>query len=444
MTMTGILRNRATIFQYLALLAIVIAGFSLSAWLMLRTYNAKVEPVYYGSKTFSLVSHTSPNPLLDVKNLLLRRYSFAELDADASKTDKVKKSIYDAFLAGDTRVLTTIASQLSYEAKPDGVSYDLNGDRASADYSDFDVHEIIDVLDTTVLLTAYLFDRMNYRGAARRYYSIYHQAMRPLVLPGLDSRFHLVSRRMVAVRAKLRLLLDRPISKQYADASYADTLIETFLQETLADKAFARYRRDGITYPKAAEKAFYGHSSTTTFDPEPLIQAIKAASGPEKKLLVYEFCMSRKFMDSDIKDVCLPSSIEIMFGKRGFATATLQFAALLHFVNGNQKQEAYDYETPDGGGEPVLAKNDKNAILIDQAKQAFESLAASASRSLEDESSFLRDDILYLTYRFYNRIGERERAIRSLCQIAKLRVDEADHVLLAKAILGSNSGACAN
>lgn len=420
-------------------------GLGASVGLLVSTYKAKVEPVYYDAKTFTLYSHVSLNPLIDVKNLLLRRYSFpgsADDSPEAEATDKIKKAIYEAFLVNDTRALIAIANHLSYAAKPDSVSYNFYGDTFYAQYSDFDVHEIIDALDSTVLLTAYLFDRLNFRSAARKYYAIYHQAVRLIVVPGLDSPFHLVSRRMVAIRAKLRLLLDHPVSKEYADASYADTLIETFLQETLANRAFSNYRRQGIIYPQAAKKKFYGRSSTTVFDPDLLIQAIKRSSGPEKNIFVYEFCMSRKFMESDIKELCLPSSIEAMFGQRGFATATLKFASLLRFVNGNPNRDEYDYEFPDGAAEPVLAKSDKNAKLIGQAKQAFELLAASVGRSLEDESSFLHDDILYLTYRFYNRIGDHKLATKSLCQITKMRVDDADYFLLAKAILGSNSSEC--
>jgi hypothetical protein len=337
--------------------------------------------------------------------------------------------------------LIAIASRISYESKPSTVSYTMAGGIVDAEYSDFDVHEVIDALDTTVLLTAYLFDRMNLRGAARKYYSIYHQTLRMIVVPGLDSPFHLVSRRMVAIRAKLRLLLDHPVSKGYADASYVDSLIETFLQETLADKVFSRYRRQGIIYPQAAKKEFHSRPPTTIFDPELLIQAIKGSNGREKNLLVYELCMSQKFMGSDIQELCLPQSTEAMFGQRSFATATLKFASLLRFVNENPNRSDFEYERGDAT-EPVLAKNERNAKLIDQVRQAFEELATSAERSLEDESSFLHDDILFLTYRFYKRVGDQERAIKSLCQIARMRVEDADYVLLAKAILGSNLSGC--
>jgi hypothetical protein len=445
MTASRVPRDRPTIIQYLLLCAAVVVGLGAVLGLLLGTYQGKVEPTYYDAKTFSLHSRVSLNPLVDVKNLLLSRYPFPqpEIAQDPEKTYGIKKAIYDAFLADDTRALIAIANQLSYVAKPDNVLYEEYYDKPYAKYASFDVHEVIDALDTTVLLTAYLFDRLNLRNAAGKYYATYHQAMRMIALPGLDTRFQLVSRRLVAARVKLRLLLDSSVSKERADTSYVDTLIETFLQQTLADKAFSRYRRQGVIYPPAAKKELFGKFSTTNFDPAPLEQTIRAATGPAKNLFVYEYCLSRKFADRDMKDLCSLSSIETMFGRQSFATATLKFALLLHFVNSNPNPDDYDYVMPDGAAAPVLAKNDKNTKLAEQAKQTFESLLSSVGSSLEAESSFLSDDVLFLTYKFYSHFGDQVRATQSLCQIARMRVEDADYVLLAKATVRSKSRECA-
>lgn len=257
------------------------------------------------------------------------------------------------------------------------------------------------------------------RSAARKYYAAYHQAMRAIVLPGLDTRFRVPSRRMVAARVKLRLLLDSPVSKAHADASYVDTLIEMFLQETLADKAFSRYRREGIVYPVAAKKIFHHRFSTTTFDPGPLVQAIKAASGPERNVLVYEYCLSRNFAGSDIGDVCSAASIEALFGQRSFATASLKFAFLLDFMNRHPNPHDPHHMWPKGPIEAVLVKNDENAALIEEAKQTFQSLRESAESSLEAESSFLNDDILFLAYRFTIMSANRRKPLRACARSSR-------------------------
>ncbi|TYL93427.1 hypothetical protein FXB40_21595 [Bradyrhizobium rifense] len=231
-----------------------VVGLGLSLHFLSEAFRAKVNPVHFKAKTFYVYSSADLNPLIDVKNDLLGRYPFRQPEGlvpeEEANTYRIKKAIYDAFLADDTGAIIAIANQLSYVTNSASVSYDIYfDDYVHASYTNFYVGEIVDALDTTVLLTAYLFDRLNLRSAARKYYSTYYQAMRLILLPGMNSEARLLSRRLVAVRVKLRLLLDSPLSREHADSSYVDTLIEMFLQQVLAEHEFTRYRQKHITYP---------------------------------------------------------------------------------------------------------------------------------------------------------------------------------------------------
>jgi hypothetical protein len=233
------------------------------------------------------------------------------------------------------------------------------------------------------------------------------------------------------------------LSSTYADSSFIDTLIEMFLQQTLAEPIFSPYRRGHIIYPRAATKHFAGGYSTTKFDPGPILDAIKTVDPIERRLLNYEYCLSKNLSaDVDTTDICSVENIEKLFGRQNFAAATLKFKLLLDFANNNPNDRDYDYERDQTGNPTILVHNDKNANLIKSAKERFNVKLNSLRDSLEDSTFFLRDDIVYVSFRFFDKFGETDMAMKSLCQITRLPITVADHVLLAKAILKDRAHDC--
>jgi hypothetical protein len=434
--------------QYFLLCIFVIAGLGISGVLLGSSTGPFKSPIFYQARNLTLArSEKLPlDPLLDVKNFLLSRYPDSTtaaadgLDAASDETGKIKARIYDAFIAHDFSALLAVFGRLSYEARPDTVTYSFPGGITRVSYSNFDAYKVIDALDTTVLLTAYLFERLGLRDSARKYYAIYGEALKLILLPGLDGSWAQISRRLSVSRMKLNLILQGDLGrKPYADVSYTDTLIEMFLQQTLARPEFARYRKSKLIYTGAAQRYLNGRFSSVSFDPEPIKAAIAVASPADKAILVFEYCLAAANDKVESTGLCTVDNIEALFGRKSYAAATLKFKSLAAFINA--LPATYDWES-DAEGNDVLVHNDKNQSQVKSDTAAFRVRLGSLEASLEDRTYNLRDDTLYLSFRFFDLTGQADEARDRLCRILSSRAPGSDHVLLATAMLKEKGLVC--
>jgi hypothetical protein len=434
--------------QYFLLCILVIAGFCISGALAGFSAGPFKSPIFYQARNLTLArSNKLPlDPILDVKNFLLSRYPESTTvvgespDPASDETGKIKARIYDAFVAHDFSALLAIFSRLSFEARPDTVTYSFPGGITRVSYTNFDAYKVIDALDTTVLLTAYLFERLGLRDSARKYYGIYGEALKLILLPGLDGSWAQISRRLSVSRMKLNFILQGDSGpKQYADVSYTDTLIEMFLQQTLARPEFARYRKSKLIYTGAAQRYPNGRFSSVSFDPEPIRAAIAIAAATDKAILVFEYCLAVANDKAESTGLCTMDNIEALFGKKSYAAATLKFKSLAAFIKA--LPAAYDWQS-DADGKDVLVRNDKNESQIKSDTVAFGVKLASLEASLEDRTYNLRDDTLYLSFRFFDLIGQADQARERLCRILSSRAPGSDHVLLATAMLKEKGLVC--
>jgi len=388
------------------------------------------------------------NPLADVKSRLLARYpspSASDLAPLDKKTADIKNAIYNAFLTNDLQAISATTKQISYERKPESITYVLRDGIPHASYNDFNVHGVIDSLDTTVLLTAYLFDRLKLYDSARKYYSAYSDALKDLLIPGLDDRWRSISRRQAVTGMKLRLSLGSsaaPLSREYLSASYLDTRIEMFLVQTLTEQVFRQYRRQQIIYPAAAKKRLEGRFSETHFSPDRILTVMSSATTNEQKIATFEYCIFVGRLGTDDNDRCAKAKIESLFGPRGFASAMLKYKDLVHFVRNFRTARSYDLKLDYAMGGSVISDSAKNKELAKLDIATFETKLASLRESMDDSTYNLTDDVLYLAYRFFDQVHEQKRALDSLCQIARFRTSGFDHVILADFLLKRKAHAC--
>ncbi len=437
--------------QYFLLGTFVIVGLGIGAALLESSSGPIHSPIFYQARSFVLARQDKLplNPILDVKNFLLSRYPDSSrhagnesINQSNANTQKYKEQIYGAFMAHDFSALRSIFKQLSFEARPDNVAYSFYGGITRVSYVDFDVHEIVDALDTTVLLTAYLFERMGLKSSARKYYAIYDEALKLILLPGLDSPWTQMSRRLSVAQMKLNFILqgDAPLPNQYNEVSYTDTLVEMFLEQTLADPAFARYRKAKLTYLPAAQKVFYGYYSTTQFDPEPIKAAIARAPPADKAVLTFEYCLFNA-KDEEPAAICSPENIETLFGKKSYPTAILKYKLLSAFVKKVPAVRPKDRETS-ANADDTSVRHDKDEDRVKSDIATFNAMLASLEASFEDRTYNLRDDTLYLSYRFFDAVGQADAALEKLCLIISSRTPGSDHALLASAKLKEKGLVC--
>ncbi|QUS54480.1 hypothetical protein [Pseudovibrio brasiliensis] len=425
--------------------------------------------VYYSDGKFSYVRNqgVALKPAFDVKRYLLSRYPAAPRAApdyfdDEQKlrhnnTIELKKAAYRAFFTGNLALAETAFKNLSWRGSPPFFAssvelseedYDYWLEDIAYHYAKYDVQQVVDALDTTFLLTAFLFDRMGRSEDAMHYYRQYANLLSFAETPFSGrSNFHL-ARRKSAVKARLFVLsrkFERP--KEYDENSYYLTLVSMFVEETLDLPFFRKYVANGYGVTAAYSK---GRIVLPSFDEG---EQHDSEPGFEHSELDYKGLYTPKSYPAKftpdnavLKSGLLHDNVRLMlnlencsalvgssnlwtaakcdhFVQRGrdleekVLTPFLEFKKYRYFLNGI----AEEIKKLPWGEE--LDSERKEAILL-----RFETLEP----VLRQFHEFLLDDLLFLTHNSLHRLGDEGAAVKMLCEVAKGDPRSSDYSHVAK------------
>jgi hypothetical protein len=339
------------------------------------------------------------NPLLDVKLRILKDYPIEKINRSrATKYDQVndmatfKAVYYNLFMLSDWEEI-----QRLFEFIENNKSFDLNN-------NDGDIESIVHILDSTILLVAYLYDRLGMRDAALYYYTQYWSDLRPISFsrPGYIDR--MLGARLMVSRLKQYYLRHyaRYQTIEYGKYSYLNQIIENSLG-TLLDDNFRKYE-------EVIEKASPNEES--------LLDLSQKSDARAKPFLLYERCIFaiRESGWSDeaaqkLKQDCALGSVASGgdYYLESFATAAYIFYQMRMYSG-----MAEETHKPDPS-------------LLSEIEQAVESFIEPHGHAPETE--FLVDD---MKIKFAVIAGNAQQRERLLCDVAKSKFPEYDFAPYAK------------
>lgn len=179
------------------------------------------------------------NPLLDIKIRILKDYPVEELTRTLDTgiqqiTDlaTLRSAYYNLFILSDWDEIKRLFSAIA------------NNSSLQLQQNDQYIEAIVDILDSTLLVAAYLYDRLEMPEAASYYYSLYLDCLRGISFssPGYIDR--ILGGGLMLSRVKYYYLKDyaQYLPPEYAKYSYVNQLLEYRLSWVLEHR-FERYRR---------------------------------------------------------------------------------------------------------------------------------------------------------------------------------------------------------
>ena len=179
------------------------------------------------------------NPLLDIKLRILADYPVEKLvhalDKDiqqANDPETLRSVYYKLFLLSDwseiKQLLAAVAGNKSFALQVDNPH----------------IPSLVDLLDSTILSAAYLYERLGMKEAAAYFYALYLDCLRPIGFSSPGASDHLLGKRLMISRVKYYYLKEyvRFESPNYAAASYLNWIMEERLQ-WMIDHRLAGYRK---------------------------------------------------------------------------------------------------------------------------------------------------------------------------------------------------------
>ena len=188
------------------LLALVLGA---TVWLSWRLYADPPGRVVH-AKSRELVFERHPTaylvPQLDVKRRLAARWPMPVRNraipaSEQEKTTRdIKEALYSAFVAEDVNAAREALQRVSWRFHREH-SITTLADKAldgrnpeqwplvRADHTLFNLRDVVEALDTTWLLSAFLLDRMGETKLARRFYSEYNFLLAQVEEPGASEPF---------------------------------------------------------------------------------------------------------------------------------------------------------------------------------------------------------------------------------------------------------------
>ncbi len=261
--------------------------------------------VYFNSNQFHLRSSEYPllNPVADVTNRILAIMSEEEVDDPSegrpnNKTNTIVDSIFRLYITGRISEVAEAFSGYSYYDSSASLEFHFPEPElrsVKSEYMQVDARAVVQALDRTLLLTAYLYERIGLAEAATRYYSAYYSALKRFVPPGMDNADFYVSRRASLARLKLHDILpsSKSLSKTYREHSYLDELIEHYLEKALVSEELTYYLRSGTIGRKPGAPYRSGLEIPAEQRDRP--------KDMEHALLHAEYCLYQLNNDSDLR-----------------------------------------------------------------------------------------------------------------------------------------------
>jgi len=336
------------------------------------------------------------NPLLDIKLRILKDYPVEKISRSRDTaiqqiTDlqTLRSVYYNLFIQSDwdeiRRLFGAIQSNRSFDFQ--------NNDQY--------IESIADILDSTILIAAYLYERIHMTAAASYYYSLYLDCLRPISFSRPGSLDRILGPRLMVSRLKYYYLRDyaRYESPEYAKYSYLNEMLEDRLWWIMEYK-FKRYRQ-------VMEEALP--------DETHFLDLIQKSDPRALPFLNYERCIylirESNWSEEAAEKLRQDCAIESMTARSDYL-ASFTMAAYIFFQARMYSARAEKMGTPD---------SDQFA-RIEQAMGSFYGRHAK-------EAEFLIDDMRIKYALMPGNLKEREHAF---CQVAKYSFPNYDFAPYAK------------
>lgn len=239
---------------YFAAIALVIEAV---VYMLYALYFTRHRIVFYDSRHFHFRSeqYPIPNPLADAKNRTLSLITGPEQDAGQpdpeDKTSALVDNIIRLFVGGRIDQIESAFNGFSYFDRTSPPIFHFPEPElcsVKSYYSHVRTRDVVIALDRTLLLTAYLYERMGYAKPASKYYSAYYSALKRFLPPGMDDGDFSASARASLARLKLHSVLPvlETFGDGYARRSYTNARIEDILRRSLDSDEIKFYRRKGL------------------------------------------------------------------------------------------------------------------------------------------------------------------------------------------------------
>lgn len=422
------------------------------AYLSARTSN-QATTVYYEDGEFTFQRHPRAYfaPLLDVKRHLASRWpinnhlnsvqfgNMQRAESDAL-TSSLKEGLYAAFMSSDSDWAAKVLHDVSWRFNPEfAISSiarsELNGLNPRQwpiireQNSKFDLQEVVEALDTTWLLSAFLFDRIGQRDNAIAYYRKYLRLLTLIEQPGANSAEFALSRRKSAVRGRLLILEKLPTrNPMYDEYSYYLRLISLFLELSLQHRDFAPYLEAG--YGRPNETGWYYISKFRIDEADRAL--LDHLSELEQVHFRMEVCA---FAASDVdyweKRSCLERAREHASNGGEELAGLVLFK---YFKNWSQTilreiQRSYSEE-------PLPTQ------LISVWTEQLREFQQEVPALLVGRNIFLADDYVYWRMSILSAVGETEESRNLLCQLATEDPRASDFSHVARFLAQDREGGC--
>ena len=407
---------------------------AVSAAIIWQTYltartNNQATTVYFENGEFTFQRHPKAYfvPLLDVKLHLASRWpinnhfntvqfgNIPRADED-TLTVSIKERLYAAFMSSDSDLAARILNEVSWRFNPEfaisSISHSkLNGINPKQwpilreQNSRFNLKEVVETLDTTWLLSAFLFDRIGQRDSAIVYYRKYLRLLTLIEQPGANSSSFALSRRKSAIRGRLMVLERLPARDPlYDEYSYYLTLISLFLELSLQHRDFAPYLEAGYGWPSKTGRFYISEFRMEEVD----TAVLNRLSELEQKHFHMEVCA---FAASDVdfwkKRACLARV------RAHASDSGKELAGLVLFKYFRNWSQTIITEIQRNYSEEPLPTQFTSAWT----KQLRE-FDKEIPKLLIDRNIFLADDYLYWRMSVLYSVGEIDEAQNLLCQLA--------------------------
>jgi hypothetical protein len=346
------------------------------------------------------------NPLLDLKLRILADYPIEKLNRtrdtniqQVNDPETLRAVYYNLFLLSDWSEIKRLFATL-----PGNKSFALQVDSSQ-------IGPIVDILDSTILAAAYLYERLNMNEAATYFYSLYLDCLRPISFssPGVDD--DVLGKGLMISRLKYYYLKEyvRFQPPEYPTISYLNQILETRLW-WIIDYRLAGYG-----------KALLWASPDSTR----MLKLIQDSDQRILPFLTYERCIllihTATWSDADgsvVDDACShgpPTSRE------HYLTS---FASAAHIF---YRIRRYAAKIAEGGAiDPTELKQ------IEQATKGFYEWHAK-------EAEFLVDD---MKVKFAGIIGDDKDRNRILCEVAKYPFPRYDFAPYANGLIKEKGIKC--
>jgi hypothetical protein len=268
---------------------------------------------------------------------------------------------------------------------------------------------IVDILDSTVLAAAYLYERLNMNEAASYYYSLYLDCLRPVSFSSPGAIDRMLGTRLMVSRLKYYYLKDyiRYMPPEYAKYSFLNEVLDGTLYFVM-NARFARY----LTPSDPA----------SSFDFPELIQKSSPHATP---FLKYEYCafsIRHSYWSEDdaktLDDIC---AVTPHITKNDYL-ASFTSAAHIFFQMRRYAAEAANSGTFDSA---------KLAEIELAVKRFYEQHAK--------EAEFLVDD---MKIKYAMLPGNETKVEHILCEVSKYLFPNYDFALYAKSLVKERSIKC--